>query len=39
MSFPTWNGDWHPLPRQAVFKHDTQHIAAVSQRVGHLGPV
>ena len=36
MSFPTWNTDWFPLPRQAVFDRNTQKIAAVSQAPGNL---
>ena len=34
MSFPTWNTDWFPLPRQAVFDRNTQKIAAVSRAPG-----
>ncbi len=36
MSFPTWNTDWFPLPRQAVFDRKTQKIAAVSRAPGNL---
>jgi hypothetical protein len=31
-----WNGDWFPLPSQAVFDHVNQHIAAVSRAPGNL---
>ncbi|CAN5395068.1 hypothetical protein BH09ACT7_BH09ACT7_03720 [soil metagenome] len=31
-----WNGDWFPLPGQAVFDHVTQQIAAVSRAPGNL---
>ena len=31
-----WNGDWFPLPGQAVFDRDKQHIAAVSRAEGNL---
>ena len=27
-----WNGDWFPLPGQAVFDRDKQHVAAVTGR-------
>ena len=36
MSFPTWNTDWFPLPRQAMFDRKTQKIAAVSRAPGNL---
>ena len=31
-----WNGDWFPLPGQAVFDHEHQQIAAVSRAPGNL---
>jgi hypothetical protein len=31
-----WNGDWFPLPGQAVFDHANQHVAAVSRAPGNL---
>ena len=31
-----WNGDWFPLPGQAVFDRDKQQIAAVSRAPGNL---
>ncbi|MCW2558708.1 MAG: hypothetical protein JWP55_2672 [Mycobacterium sp.] len=31
-----WNGDWFPVPGQAVFDHDHQHVAAVSRAPGNL---
>ena len=31
-----WNGDWFPLPGQAVFDRDRQQIAAVSRAPGNL---
>src|SRR5688572_8404834 len=31
-----WNGDWFPLPGQAVFDHQRQQIAAVSRAGGNL---
>ena len=31
-----WNGDWFPLPGQAVFDRDKQHVAAVSRAPGNL---
>lgn len=36
MSHPIWNGDWFPLPGQAVFDRDKQHITAVSRAPGLL---
>ncbi|MDT5301659.1 MAG: hypothetical protein QOG79_4901, partial [Mycobacterium sp.] len=31
-----WNGDWFPVPGQAVFDHEHQHVAAVSRAPGNL---
>ena len=31
-----WNGDWFPLPGQAVFDHRLQQVAAVSRAAGNL---
>ncbi len=31
-----WNGDWFPLPGQAVFDRDKQKVAVVSRAAGHL---
>jgi hypothetical protein len=31
-----WNGDWFPVPGQAVFDRDKQQIAAVSRAPGNL---
>jgi hypothetical protein len=31
-----WNTDWRPLPGQAVFDRNTQHVAAVSRAPGNL---
>jgi hypothetical protein len=31
-----WNPDWFPVPGQAVFDRDKQHVAAVSRHQGHL---
>ena len=36
MSHPSWSGDWFPLPGQAVFNRDKQHIASVSRTPGNL---
>ncbi len=36
MGIPSWNGDWFPLPGQAVFDRDKQQIAAVSRAPGNL---
>ena len=33
---PGWNGDWFPLPGQAVFDRHKQQIAAVSRPPGNL---
>ncbi|MGO9719788.1 MAG: hypothetical protein ACLPIG_20150 [Methylocella sp.] len=35
-NFQAWNADWFPLPGQAVFDLNTQHVAAVSRDPGHL---
>ena len=34
-----WAGDWFPLPGQAVFDRDKQHVAAVSRAPGQPRPV
>jgi hypothetical protein len=31
-----WNSDWFPLPWQAVFDRDKQHVSAVSRALGNL---
>jgi hypothetical protein len=31
-----WNGDWFPVPGQAVFDHQTQRVAAVTRAPGNL---
>ena len=31
-----WNGDWFPLPGQAVFDHRLQQVAAVPRAAGNL---
>ena len=31
-----WNADWFPVPGQAVFDRDKQHVAAVSRAPGNL---
>ncbi|MGN8138521.1 G1 family glutamic endopeptidase [Paraburkholderia sp. 22099] len=31
-----WNGDWFPLPGQAVFDRENQQVAAVSRAMGNL---
>jgi hypothetical protein len=36
MDHSIWNGDWFPLPAQAVFARYKQQVATISRAPGYL---